>query len=69
MISNLLGNRNTIGTETGEEYGSFRPAFRHFYNGSFANPYIRILTRDGNGDPVIRYYDLCREEYIDDTAE
>ena len=61
MISNLLGNRNTIGTETGEEYGSFRPAFRHFY--------IRILTRDGNGDPVIRYYDLCREEYIDDTAE
>lgn len=69
MISDLLGSHNLIKTDVNEEYNSFRPMFQHFYNDSFSNTCIKIQTQDDDGNPVIKYYDLVQDKYIDVAAE
>lgn len=63
VISDLLGTSNVIETEP-ENYNSFRPPFKHFYNGSFANNYVKVQTEDENGESVVMCYDLSKNVFI-----
>ncbi len=69
MISDLLGTDNLINAEVNDEYNSFRPMFQHFYNESFANTYVKIQTQDENGEPIIKYYDLDQNPFIEFADE